>query len=320
MRVIVFTTSCSAPIVCPEVAFSRAAITAAASELFAKFREVGFPPCAAGIFAGIGVDGQEQIGAFAIGNSRALLQGDELVLATGHDDFDTRHLAEQLLSSRSATSSTSSDSVTPELWAPGHAAVSRVDDDARDAETELASDRQATGDVLCRGPERSRRGPRGRRQGRAGRTMSAAASGISDFRYSHFGQDARRAGRASFHLLRDARSSGTGAGAAGVGAGAVVRCLSVVARPDARRTYPRSREPYWPPLRRSLRGTTAAAAGAALGTVAAVTGAAATDADFRAFATADAGAFFGTAATGGGRGATTRAAAMPVPASSGYSR
>ena len=73
---------------------------------------------APGVAARVGVDGQEQVRAFAIGDGGSLLERHEHIRVARHDDFDARLLASRF-SSRSATSSVSSDSLTPFLCAPG---------------------------------------------------------------------------------------------------------------------------------------------------------------------------------------------------------
>ena len=80
----------------PEAEFSRAA-TASASGFDGEVEEVGLDPARLGVAAGVGVDRQEEVGAFAVGDRGALLERDEDVGVARHHDFDAGLILQQLL-------------------------------------------------------------------------------------------------------------------------------------------------------------------------------------------------------------------------------
>ena len=83
-------------IVWPDAAFSRAA-TASASGFDGEVQEVGLDAAGLRVAARVGVDREEQIRAFAVGDRGPLLERNEDVGVAGHDHLDAGLLLEQLL-------------------------------------------------------------------------------------------------------------------------------------------------------------------------------------------------------------------------------
>ncbi len=90
----------------------------------------------------IRVNRQEQIRVLAIGERRAVRQRDEFVGAPGEDHFDAVHFLQQLLDAQRDVQHELrfGDAFALRAWVA--AAVPWVDDDARDAESELARHRE----------------------------------------------------------------------------------------------------------------------------------------------------------------------------------
>ena len=88
------------------------------AQVVGEVQEVGLDPPRLGVGAGIGVNREKQVRAFAVGDRRPFLERHELVGPARQNDLDSALLLEQLLEP-SATSRTSSASVVPLPFAPG---------------------------------------------------------------------------------------------------------------------------------------------------------------------------------------------------------